>query len=178
MISFKQITFISLAVSVLLACEDVPDFEPDQSVPVVEAFLYEGAAVEDITISEVIPFDSASFDSSISDLEIEIFWNGNTFFLEESAENNGKYFYPGDDLPILKGETYEMFFTYNNQPITASTTVPEAPFNLNLSTNIVELPQILDFSDLISLGESDNIQINLDWDSESENYFFVVIIIF
>ena len=78
----KNIYFKStllFALSGIISCEVVPDFDLDDTTPVVEAFLYVGDAVDDIKITEVIPFASEIADNEVNGLDIEITQNGNSF---------------------------------------------------------------------------------------------------
>ncbi len=51
---FKKILF-TVCVIVNSSCEDISDFDPGESKPVVEAFIYEGESVDDIYLKKQYP---------------------------------------------------------------------------------------------------------------------------
>ena len=169
--------FILVATSFLaiISCEGVPDFELDDTIPVVEAFLYAGSPVDDIKITEVIPFASDITDNEVNGLDIEITWNGNSFPLVNAESGGGNYYYPGDDLEVISGETYEINFMYEADTISSFTRVPYAPTGLDLSTDSLGLPQIIDFFDIRDLAQNQNNRINVEWDNPKGDYYFLVI---
>ena len=174
----KNIHFKFILLSALfgtISCEDVPDFELDDTIPVVEAFLYVGDPVDDIKITKVIPFDSDITDNEVNGLDIEITSNGNSYPLENAESGGGRYFYPGDDLEIISGETYEINFIYEGDVISSSTNVPDAPTGLDLSSNEIELPQLIDFFDILDLRQNENLRVNVEWDNPNGDYYFLVI---
>jgi hypothetical protein len=158
-----------------VSCEEVPDFEPDDTIPVVEAFLYVGDPVDDIKITKVIPFASDITDNEVNGLDIEITSNGISYPLENAESGGGRYFYPGDDLEIISGETYEINFIFEGDVISSSTNVPDAPTGLDLSTDSLGLPQIIDFFDIRDLAQNQNNRINVEWDNPKGDYYFLVI---
>ena len=169
--------FILVATSFLaiISCEGVPDFELDDTIPVVEAFLYAGSPVDDIKITEVIPFASDITDNEVNGLDIEITWNGNSFPLVNAESGGGNYYYPGDDLEVISGETYEINFMYEADTISSFTRMPYAPTGLDLSTDSLGLPQIIDFFDIRDLAQNQNNRINVEWDNPKGDYYFLVI---
>ena len=158
-----------------MSCESVPEFNFDESIPVVEAFLYQGSSVDDIKVTEVIPFGSSKNDNEVNGLDIVISWNGSSFPLLNEKTGGGKYYYPGEDLDIISGETYEINFIYDGEVVSSSTTIPYAPTRLNLSSNSLELPQLLDFWDIRDLRQNENVRINVEWDNPNGDYYFLVI---
>lgn len=155
------------------ACEDVPEFETDDTVPVVEAFLYAGKPVEDVRITEVVSFDSDEANNELDGLDIEIHWNDDVFALENTG--NGQYTYPGDGLEIISGETYQINFLFEGASITSTTTVPPAPTGLHLSVEQLEIPQVKELSDIRDLAQSGNNNVNVGWDNPNGDYYFLVI---
>ncbi|UZR97368.1 DUF4249 family protein [Chondrinema litorale] len=173
--SLFKFLIIIISGSWILACEEVPEFELDDTLPVVEAFLYMGDEVDDIKISEVVPFESSVENNEIDGLDIEIIWKGQSYALVNADSGGGKYYYPGDDLEILSGETYEISFLYEGEMITSSTTVPPAPDNLELSTDALELPQLVDIFDIRDLAQSGNSNVNVEWSNPNGDYYYLVI---
>ncbi|MEP2025449.1 MAG: DUF4249 family protein [Reichenbachiella sp.] len=167
--------FLLLVFIGIISCEDVPDFEPDDTIPVVEAFLYVDDPVDDIKITKVIPFASGISDSEVNGLEIEITWNGTSYALVNAESGGGRYSYPGDDLQITSGETYEINFVYEGDVISSSTTVPAVPTGLDLSTASITLPQLIDIFDVIELASDQNNSVSVEWDNPNGDYYFLVI---
>ncbi len=159
----------------LVSCEDVPEFTPDDTIPVVEAFLYAGDPVDDIRISEVIPFGSGDTDSEVDGLDVQITWNGTVYPLENAEAGGGRYFYPGGDLEIRSGETYDIRFEYEGDVISSETTVPPAPEGLDLSVSELELPQLIELFDIRDIVQNENNSISVEWDNPNADYYFLVI---
>jgi hypothetical protein len=174
----KNIHFKFILLSALfgiISCEEVPDFQQDDTIPVVEAFLYVGVPVDDIKITEVIPFASDITDNEVNGLDIEITWDGNSFPLVNAESGRGRYFYPGDDLEVISGETYEIKFIYEGDVISSTTNVPFAPSGVDLSTSSLELPQLINFFDIRDLRQNENVRVNVEWDNPNGDYYFLVI---
>lgn len=167
--------FLLLVFFGIISCEDVPDFQQDDTIPVVEAFLYVDDPVDDIKISEVIPFASGITDNEVNGLDIEIIWNESIYPLLNSETGGGRYFYPGDDLEIRSGETYEIRFEYEGAIISSSTKIPSAPTGLNLSNSSLALPQLIDVFDVLELVRDENNSVNIEWDNANGDYYFLVI---
>lgn len=159
----------------LTSCEVVPEFEPDESIPVVEAFLYMDNPVDDIKISKVVPFLSEVTNNEVDGLAIEIKWNGHTYPLLNAENGGGKYFYPGNDLIITSGETYEIRFQYEGEIVTSTTTVPPVPMGLSLSTSSLDLPQLKDYFDIRDLVQGEDFNTNVAWENPNRDYYFLVI---
>ncbi|MEP2026827.1 MAG: DUF4249 family protein [Reichenbachiella sp.] len=158
-----------------ISCEEVPDFEADDTVPVVEAFLYVDNPIDDIKISKVIPFESEATDNEVDGLNIEIKWNGKIYPLVNAENGGGKYFYPGTDLEIISGDNYEISFQFEGNIISSSTTAPPVPTGLSISTSSLELPQLIDLIDIRDLAQSENSNVNIEWNNPNGDYYFLVI---
>lgn len=171
--SFAVITFLTSLW--LMSCEDVPEFEPDDTEPVVEAFLYAGQPVENIKISQVIPFGETNDSSELNGLNVDILWNGNTYPLLNDEAGNGRYYYPGDDLEIISGETYEITFPFDRATVSSSTTVPEPPSGLALSENSITVPQLIDIFDIREFAQSEDNNILVEWDNPDAEYYYLTI---
>lgn len=171
----QNINFILLLVFFLfVSCENVPDFEPDESIPVVEAFLYTGNTVEDIKVTEIVPLGGDTNDIEIDGLNIEILWNGNSYPLQNNTSKAGTYFYPESDLEIISGETYEIRFNYADKAVSSTTTIPAAPTGTALSRDTITLPQLNSLFDAAPLQNA-NLAIDIAWENPDRDYFFLVI---
>lgn len=169
-----SITVLFIIISFcFMACEDVPDFEPDDT-PVVEAFLYANNPVDDIKITKLVPFGADTNNLEVNGLDIDIIWNGNTYPLQNNPSEDGKYFYAGSDLEIISGETYQIQFDYEGKTISSSTTVPPAPTGTTLSKTSITLPQLNSIFDAQPLRDA-NLAIDLEWNNPNGDYYFIVI---
>lgn len=157
------------------SCEEVPKFEPDDQLPVVEAFLYANKPVGDITITSVVPFGSMVEDVSLSGLEISIVHNDTNYLLTEKSGAPGNYFYDGTNLSIRSGENYQLAFDFNGRRVTSKTTVPFPPEGVSISDNEIFLPQIIERSDLLELLQSQGNNILVEWENPGGDYYFVVV---
>ena len=72
-----------LCIVINSSCEDISDFDPGESKPVVEAFLYEGESVDDIFLKKTSPLNTPtkSDPEIISDAIITISSDGQDFIL-------------------------------------------------------------------------------------------------
>jgi len=172
----KLLFFLVVLTGLFSACEDIPEFDTEETIPVLEAFLFANEPVDDIAVKQVIPFDSTDQEEVfISGLDIEIDWNGRTFMLEPVPELPGRYRYPGEDLQVITGDTYEIHFDFAGQPVSGSTTVPAPPQGVTLGQTRIWLPQIEEVFDLRRLVENKDLGILLEWDNPQSDYHFIVI---
>ena len=163
-----------LFILVLAGCTNEA-FDPTQTeTVVVEGFLYAGGSVDSIKLSQLTPLISDEDEAyEIDDAEVFIRWAGTDFQLIPSTQPPGDYYYPGSDLQILVGETYELHFEYFGQSIASATTVPTAPVDLEVSEEVLEIAPIEDFDDLFNRRELDNLEIY--WSNEEAGYYYVLI---
>lgn len=160
--------FILSILFVLSACEE------ETALPVideltVEAFLYAGETLDTITFGKVIPFDTLEATEAPNDLlPIVRTGDGENYELFYLGEN-GKYGNP--DLFLEVGESYALEVNYNGQTITAETSIPDAPKEVTLTDNSVEMTQINDFTDIFNQEPPDPIQV--DWNNDDGGWYFV-----
>lgn len=158
------------------ACEEIPEFDTQETIPVVEAFLFANEPIDDIAVKQVIPFDSTDQEEVfISGLEIEIDWKGRTFMLEPVPGLPGRYHYPNDDLQVITGDAYEIQFDFADQPVSGSTTVPAPPQGVALGKTRIRMPQIEELFDLRELAQNEDLRVLLEWDNPESDYHFIVI---
>lgn len=169
----KSYLVISLLSLISFSCEEVPEFDINDSVPVVEAYLYAGRPVTDVRITEVVPFGSDQVERTLSGLAIAIEWNGQRFPLIE--ESPGAYRYLGEDLQVLEGEEYGFHFEYNDGVVLSSTMVPSKPENMTLGQDVLALPQIETGRDILEFIQNDDLTVLVEWENNAGNYYFLVI---
>jgi len=135
--------------------------------------LYAGEPVQHIKVSGLIPFNADSTDEFyINDAEIDIINNGKSYRLTLSEGDSGYYHYPGEDLEVLVGETYEFRMNYYGEEITAQTTVPQIPEGLAISTNEIFIEPIYEFFDLRNRDIGD---VDITWENDNGEYYYVLI---
>jgi len=156
------------------ACQD-SSFDPEtSSVPVVEAFLFEGQEVEDVNVTRLITFNEDSGASPyLNDLGITLIVGSVGFLLESSPGDSGYYHYPGSDLVIQQAQSYRLEFQYNNQLVSAETIVPAPPTGISMSQTEIEIPPIasrLDFRNLVNIED-----LEVIWDNSGGEYYYVLV---
>ncbi|MEM9675307.1 MAG: DUF4249 family protein [Bacteroidota bacterium] len=158
------------------ACEEVPEFQEEESAPVVQAYLYAGEPVDDVRLTELVPFVSDVEEVPvITDAEIAIISEGNRYSLSPASELEGTYRYEGEDLIIASGSTYGLEFSYQGELITAETTVPFPPEEAQISQSEISVPQILTRRDLLQIRDSFSETIDVTWDNDEGEYYYVLI---
>jgi hypothetical protein len=162
-------------VFIFQSCEEVPEFEPDDQLPVVEVFIYANAPVNDVTVTEVVPFGSTDEEVSLSGLAISLIHDKAVYPLTESNEAPGRYAYAGADLTVRSGDRYDLEFSFNGRQVTSSTIVPSPPDGLVISTNEIFFPQLIDRSDIFELIQNINNSVLVEWANPGGDYFFVVV---
>lgn len=152
------------------------EFDPSTADTVIlEAYLYAGEPVDSIRLSQLVPFlvDDENATYEIDDAEIFITWREQQYKLIPTDGHLGYYHYPGTDLEIVEGEKYNIEFEYFDKNISATTTVPTAPSDLEISVGEIEIPPILSREDLFAIREIEDVQ--LLWDNTNGDYYYVLI---
>lgn len=151
--------------------------QPDTSNYVVEAFLFEGEPVREITVKGIDQFsESSDLGVPISTAEVRLTRNGQQNFDLVYNEVTQKYEYQGNDLDVLVGDTFDLRVRVGDRVSTASTIVPEITDNLVISSDTMIVPvirltpgfrdrlaQILQFS-----------RLDVEWDSGDDFHYLVI----
>ena len=133
-----------IALGVATACDDDLAFAPE--IPdtfVVQAFLFAGEPVTEVTMTGVLPIDadSTAVAAPIADARIAIFRAGERFDLSPTEGEPGRYHYPGDDLLVEVGDVFTLEASHGGRTATAETVVPGPPQGLSLSAAVMAPPQ-------------------------------------
>ena len=169
----KSIIYILLLSFLFHACTDESEEIPLVNTAVVIGYLYAGETVKHIKVSSLIPFNADSTeDFYINDAEIDIINNGKSYRLTLSEGDSGYYHYPGEDLEILAGETYDFRMNYYGEEITAQSTVPQIPNGLAISTDEIFIEAIYEFFDLRNRDIGD---VNINWENDNGEYYYLLI---
>lgn len=174
--TFNKIIAV-LCIIIISSCEDVPDFDSEESEPVVEAFIYEGESVDDIYLKKTVPFNSGSDiePELISHAIITITSNGQNFVLSPFTDQPGRYFYDGNDLSVNIGDNYQLTFEYEDRIISSTTTIPSEPEGVDISPESIEIPEINSLLDLRDFRESFQQTIDVIWNNTENSYYYLVI---
>ena len=166
----QKLLFFPIAISLiaLSACEEENSFQVIDELT-IEAYLHADSTASSVLLGKVIPLDT----TATIPLEEELFpviidEEGNTFPLQ-STEDPGRYENRG--LTLQSDVNYRIEVIYNNSLVTASTYIPQAPTNGELSTNELVRLQINDINDLLNQGQGEPIEVR--WGAEPNTYYFV-----
>ena len=169
-----HILFACVGLFIVSACDSNTTNESDDLL-VVEAFLFAGEKVDDIRIKQTIPFGSADSTSTpVNDAVVALIKEGSRYVLTVSGEN-GYYEYAGDDLDVEAGDVFELNVQHKDAQITAFTTVPGPPQNVELSGEELSVPNFD-----IGFGGGGNFDslsefFSVTWDNPAEDYHYVVV---
>ena len=170
----KSIIFGSI-ILLLWSCEELE--QPVSNVFVVEGFITADEQVADIKIKETVSLDTEEFeDIPISDAEVTI-TSGESSVLLSYNNATGKYFDPGNTFSIRNQEEYQIEIVVDGITATSSTVVPDQPTGLELSRDVLIVPQLfLDFTLRTAIQRLFAEEISeLTWDSEPGQFYYVVI---
>ncbi|QDO95228.1 DUF4249 family protein [Formosa sediminum] len=162
----------------LLSCEDVPDFNQEESKPVVEAYIYEGEPVNQVYIKKTIPYVSGEYEEEgveyINDANVILTHNEQDYMLLP-MEEDGRYFYDGTDLEIQTEEEYELSFTYEGELISSTTMIPDLPENVAISNDEIYIPQINSIQELANFQNYFEDTVDISWNNPDNSYYYIVI---
>ena len=166
-----------LCIIINSSCEDISDFDPGESKPVVEAFLYEGESVDDIYLEKTSPLNTPtkSDPEIISDAIITISSDGQDFILSPLKGHPGRYGYDGNDLSVNIGNEYFLTFEYEDIIISSTTNIPSKPEGFDISPDSVIITRINSITDLRDFRESFQKTINVTWNNNDGSYYYLVI---
>jgi len=179
---FKGLLKKKLAVSllfclvVLMACNKDNSINSNSNKIVIQAYLYPGEPITNFQITNLLSFESAdTIIRPISNAIVSISGNGKTYQLQ-AADTNGNYVYKGNDLQILPFNTYSLNVSYQNQQITAQTTVPAPPDSVALSDSTITYDSTLYTGGGIFSGQGNTLpSLSLSWKNPNADYFYIKI---
>ena len=169
----------AVAGTVATACDDDLAFAPETpDTFVVQAFLFAGEPVTDVTVTGVLPIDadSTAVAARIPDARIAILRDGERFDLAPTEGEPGWYHYPGDDLTVRVGDSFGLEAAYGGRTATAETVVPVPPRGLTLSAATMEAPQFgRPGGGGVPPGPAAEEALVLRWDNAASAYHYVVV---
>jgi len=180
---YATFLFFIIILGSFVSCEEETIYTPDERF-VLQAYLYANEPVNDVKVHNAIPLTSSdTVGTPINNAKITLYKNDVAYSLISSSDT-GTYHYPGDDLIIKTGETFYIEATVDNKSVNATTTVPNAPQGVKMSTERVELPEITidpytGRPDMYAfrqiLGMQGSVQLEVIWDNLEGELHFVVI---
>jgi hypothetical protein len=166
------LSILSIALFFQSCTEEIVD-TPNANTVVVAAYLYAGEPVTNVKITSLIPFNADSTNEFyINDAEIDIIHDVTPYRLVLSDGDSGYYHYPGDDLQIINGETYELRMEYYGEVINAFTTVPEKPSGLEITAEEIFIEPIYEVFDL---RNRDILDVDISWINDNGEYYYILV---
>lgn len=172
----KKIIFTLVVAAVLLtACTKTnQDDSSTLETPIVESFLAPAKEAL-VRLTTAIPYTTDTtieIDNNITDAQVYISYGEKAFLLSELVDSAGYYREITGEFEVEAGQTYQLEFQYNNNEITASTTIPLKPENFEISETTTEIERI---TEDVGFGPPDMTEIELSWDNETGDYFLIYI---
>ncbi len=119
--------FIITALCALLlgACSSPNEVENPQQSIIVNAYLVPGQDTE-VKLRQTLPPERYydGLEDSLANARVEISVNGQAHALEADASERGLYHLAHELMPVVEGETYELWVEHQGRQVRASTTVP------------------------------------------------------
>jgi len=172
----KMLIPISLIFLMILSwgCEESISTEIDKDIVVVEGFLYEGQPVRDISLSEVLPLGSIdTLVPRITNAQVTISNGSDTFTLIPDELREGYYHDPENNFVVSSGDELSLVVNIGDQGLSAVTTVPPKPQNVDLGQETLLIPNIT--TGIRNLPDLDIYSTTLTWDNFDNSNYYVVI---
>ncbi len=173
--NIKNLLIVFLSLIFIISCTEDTILLPDNSIVVVQAYLYVNEPVTEIRLSGTLAIDAETGTAPpINDAEVFLIKSDLSYGLVASAGDSGFYHYPDSDLYIRPGDEFELKIYYNDQNISARTVVPEPPMDLSITAETLEVVELIERGygnfELI-----DSNAIELSWTNDNDQLFYVVI---
>ena len=157
----------------LFSCTEVPELKSENYV--VEAYVFAGEPVRDITIKKLIPLDEPEGESEIIETAIlKLMKDGIDYPLIYNPATK-KYFYPKTDLKILPLDVLDFEADVEGRISTATTAVPEAPIGLIISDDQMVIPKINSILDFIGNDPLEDAELTVYWNKPDDELYYSVI---
>jgi len=115
---------------------------PDPDSFVVQAFLFTGEPVSEVSVMGVLPIDadSTAVPEPITEASIWLTRDGVRHELVPTDGEPGFYHDPEGDVPVEVGDHFQLEVRWRDQSATAETVVPATPTGLDLSADSLAAP--------------------------------------
>lgn len=159
----QRIGYILLVLILILACSPVP--EPTSGNYVVEAYVYAGEPVRDITIKKLVPLSEPEGESElITNANVTLRKGGADYLLTYSPVSQ-RYRYEGSDLQIENNETLSLEVEVNGRVATATSTVPTSPLGLSISKEEMVIAEIESAADFLIGNPLEGAEVTVTWNN-------------
>ena len=157
----------------MLGCHPVPEVKNNNYV--VEAYVFAGEPVREVTIKSLVPLSQPEGESDIiENAQITLFKNDKPFLLSYNPSTR-KYHYNGNDLHIENNETLRIETNVNGRVATATTRVPTAPVGMSQSKDKMVIPTIYSGADFITGNPLADAEITITWNNPDNELHYTVI---
>ena len=161
--------YIYLLTSLVLAsCEAIPETEFTDR-PVVCCYLSAGESPE-LTVQKLIPFQNDALFSKEDVSTLAITVTDQTAGKDYLLSNTGEGTYGNADLIVEEGHEYTLSFDYDGVPVTATTTVPSAPEEVEFSATKIE---VMSFQPPQPMSKAPGDGIEIFWKNDEGGYYIV-----
>ena len=172
----RSLFITALAAVALGACDSDLAFAPETPDSfVVQAFLFAGEPVTEVTMTGVLPIDADSTAEAapIADAHITIIRDGTRFDLVPTEGEPGRYHYPGKDLSVEVGDAFALEASHGGRTATAETVVPVPPQGLSLSATVLAPPQLGVRGGGLQPGAQEGLMAR--WENPASSLHYVVV---
>ena len=169
----KKLVLFFLSICVIVSCTSVPEVESGNYV--VEAYLFSGEPVREITLKTLVPLSDPEGDSELISTGLVIIKKNGTAYQLAFNPGTGKYNYEGTDLDILAEDVLELEVDVNGRIATAFTLVPTAPGGLQISKTQMVIPTINSAADFIGGNPLEDAEILVNWNNPDQDLMYAVI---
>jgi uncharacterized protein DUF4249 len=141
MVIYKKIIFSSIVILLFLAaaCKKDSASASYSALPVVEGYLMPNKIVEVKVSLQKALVDTNAYGTPVSSLTLTISDGSSTKTLTEDKAGH----YILNDLTFIKtGGSYTLSFSYNDLPVSATTSIPEQPSGILSSADTVVIPKM------------------------------------
>lgn len=157
----------------ILSCSEDSPLVPDDSLIVVQAYLYANEPVTDIRITHTLSLDADSSNAPpINNADVYLTKQGISYVLDPSPGDSG--YYHNDSIQVSTGDEFSINIEYEDQSISGETIVPDAPVDVTISQQNMIIPADFDMHDLRS-GVYDSIEIEVNWTNNDESLYYIVL---
>lgn len=130
---------------VTAACGDPTLVSPERAEPVVRAYLYAGAPVNDIRLSWTVPVSTTDTTSAaaappINDAQVVLIRGAQRYRLVRAPGDSGYYQYAGSDLVVREGDQFMLEATVAGKTVSARTLVPVKPSGARVASATLSVP--------------------------------------
>ena len=175
-------TIVLLIVLITTACTEDTPFVPESDLVVIRGYLYANEPVTEIQLASTVGLGSEdSLGPPISDADVKLIKDGNTYQLEPTPGRQGYYHYPGTDLSVNTGDNFRIEVIYYGKLASAETVVPPAPAGVEMTLDelLVQDFSMGDFGGGFGFRRrfmvEDTTRVRVTWLNEDNSSYYVTL---